>query len=343
MSKKNNKGLTLVELMVTVAILSIVLAGVYTVYINTSKHSLREYRVAESEMELEITKNFIERDIAMAGYGLADDYDFDDDGIQNFTPTAIGATDGGTNDSDTLTLMGTALGRFSRAAQGWTHVMTTAPTFQQWNDAREDLNTGDKVIFIEPNTKSLVGAGGLWEFDYPSTPAAIQEGTLVYGIDIQPGSFPYYAVEYSLGGTTPAVCAPGTQNLQRAEDRTNVLSPQNPLPLLACVLDLQIVFGLDTNEDGTIDSWDNGGTTTASPPYTDYDILKKRLKQVRVYMLVQLGSRNLDEDVYPTGTSFRVGDADLGGGIGRDVVLTDAQRRYRWKVVSLNVTPRNLR
>jgi len=346
MFKQNNKGLTLIELMVTVAVLSIVLAGIYTVYVTTARHSAREYKIAESEMELEIVKNFIERDIAMAGYGLAENYDYDEDGVQEFTPIAIGATDGGVNAPDTLTLMGTAVARLDRATQGWTHVSSTTPTYQTWGDAREDLVAGDMVMFMEPSTKALLVTSGTttWEFPYlGGSPDTIQKGTLVYGLETTSGSNPYYAVEYSLGGTPPDVCASGTQNLQRAESRNLPLSTSDRTPLLACVLDFQVAFGLDTNEDGSIDFWDDGGTIASLAPYTNPATLRERLKQVRIYMLVQLGGRNPDADVYPSGTVIRVGDTTLPQTIGRDITLTTDQRRYRWRVVSLNITPKNLR
>jgi hypothetical protein len=39
-----------------------------------------------------------------------------------------------------------------------------------------------------------------------------------------------------------------------------------------------------------------------------------------------------------------VGELDLvGGATGRDVQLTSAQRNYRWRVVTIVVTPRNIR
>ncbi len=339
---KDNKGVTLVELMIAMAIFSIVLAGVYTVYITTAKHSFKGYKEAESEMELLIVKNFIERDIAMAGYGLANNYDFDEDGIQNFIPIAIGATDGSVNAPDTLTLMGTAIGRLSRAAQGWTNVVAKTPTFQTWNDARENLEQNDRVIYMEPNTQTLLASAATWQFNYPDSPATIQEGTLVYGINTTNSKFPYYAVEYSMGGAAHKICAPGAQELERAESRNNIPPLSNErISILPCILDLQVAFGLDTDEDGTVETWDNGGAITALPPYDDYATLIRQLKQVRVYILAQSGSRNPDEDVYPYGASFRVGDTVLG--IGRDITLTDEQRRYRWRVVFLSITPKNLR
>jgi hypothetical protein len=42
--------------------------------------------------------------------------------------------------------------------------------------------------------------------------------------------------------------------------------------------------------------------------------------------------------------TIRVGELDLvGGTTGRDVQLTAAQRNYRWRVLTIVVTPRNIR
>jgi prepilin-type N-terminal cleavage/methylation domain-containing protein len=348
------KGVTLTELLVVLAIFSIVIAGVYAVYVTQVKHTTREHRVAESEMELDIIKNFMERDIAMAGYGLADDYS-----PCTFAPTAVSATDG---NPDILTLMGTALGSLSRGAQSWSYITSddiSPPTFKTWGDAREDIQGGDRIIYIEPNTKSLLTSGGCpdptaWRFTYtppPSSPTTVR-GNLVYGLynysaGITEATQPYYAVRYYIGsGTSPSTCAGGTNSLLRAESRTSA-APSSGDPVLDCVRDLQVAFGLDTNDDGDIDCWDNGGTRTAT--YTDIRDFRKRLKQVRVYMLVQIGRRDPDREVYTAGVddTFRVGDASLvacdGGTVGWDVTLTAEQRWYRWRVVSLSITPRNLR
>ena len=332
--------MTLTEVLVVLAIFSIVIAVVYGVYVKGIKHTTREHRVAESEMELEILKNFLERDIALAGYGLADDYDFDSNGTQNFTPRAIGSAN---TDPDTLTLMGTALGRLSRGSQGWSYIMTATPTFKMWNDARENVQVNDRVIYVEPHTKTLLASGGNWRFIYPNSPTT-ERGSIVYGLTTEPQAGdpeitqPYHIVQYTLGGTTPATCAPGTQSLLRAETS----APANPV--LDCISDFQVALGLDINEDGTIDCWDNGGVLAAT---YDNRVLKKRLKQMKVYMLAQIGMRDPETVVYPAGQSFRVGDNTLiacaGGTVGRDVPLTDVQRWYRWRVISLGITPRNLR
>lgn len=366
MLKSNFNGTTLTELLITLAIFSIVMAGIYSVYTMYSRHATREYRLAQSEVEIVLAKNIIERDVMMAGYGLADDYP---GFVFSPEPVSIGATDNiapgstpnplggrypttGLAGADALYMMGTALGIYSRAAQGWSYLKSTSPhEFQMWEDDRENIHPGDRVIYVEPNTRTLIAEGSTWRFVAPSAPEFGEEsgrGSLVYGLSRPPsgGGFeiprPYYIIQYRLGGSPsalPKTCAHGTRSLQRVE----MTGGESIEPLLACVRDIQIAFGVDVGEpeDGTIDFWDNGGTLVSS-----YDALsrKRRLKQVRVYLLVQQGERDPDYlYVNPENPSnparIRVGDERLG--IGRDVNLTTEQRRYRWRRIALTVMPRN--
>lgn len=350
-------GYTLIEILVTLAVFGIIMSGLYAAYIPQLKHTGREYRIAEGEVELGIFKKMIERDLNLAGFGLADDY-----AGAGFAPRPISATN---SDSapDVLLLAGTALGTSSRASSSWSYISDAGdsgfspnpPQNQIWNDGREDLQTDDRVIIMEPTSKRLLTLNGEWLFTYLGSTAGSPllenavagddlvdntEGTLIYGLGAAgaTASLPYYAAEYRLGGTPPQSCAPGTQSLLRAESRDADPPPSSVRrPLLSCVLDFQVEFGLDTNEDGVLDTWDHGGATAAS-----YDVpsLRRRLKQIRAYFLVQSGERDLDY-FYPSST-VRTGDSSLGAN-GRVVTLSDEQRRYRWRVISVTVSPLNLR
>jgi hypothetical protein len=174
---------------------------------------------------------------------------------------------------------------------------------------------------------------------------------LLYGLSRPPQSGepemprPYYIVQYRLGGASadmPAICSKGTRSLQRVE----MSDGESIEPLLACVRDFQVSFGLDTDDDGTIDTWDPISTGNFQADTYDLKTLKRRLKQVRVYILVQAGNRdpdymysNPDNPAKPN--TIRVGDSMLG--TGRDITLTADQRRYRWRVMTISVTPRNIK
>jgi prepilin-type N-terminal cleavage/methylation domain-containing protein len=333
----NNRGFSLVEVLIVIGIFSVLMAAVSVTFSTQVRHGSRDYRVAESEIEMGIVKNLLERDIALAGYGLADDY-----GATGFTPRSAAGAVG------SLTLTGTALGLNYRAPLHWTYATTAAPAFRVWGDSREDLVAAEQVILLEPNTEQILTQGGApsWRFQYNSSGSLVDSGgvdwasptigTLVYGVD--PGATePFATVTYSLStANLPSNCATGTSNLERVESWGGSAVT---IPLLACTLSLQTAFGLDTDENGAIDLWDNNGGAVASG-YSQAT-LAKRLKQLRVYLLVQNGNRDASY-TYPTAT-VRVGDALLGTGTGADVPLNAELRRFRWRLVSIDVTPRNVR
>jgi prepilin-type N-terminal cleavage/methylation domain-containing protein len=333
-------GFTLVEILVSIAIFAIIATAVYAAFIAQMKHSTREYKIAESEMEVGIARNIIERDLAVTGFGIADDYS----GFTGFTIPRVASI---STSPYTLTLTGTALGINSRSTQAWsfiTDVPAGVPAFQEWNDAREKLRANDYVILMNPSTKTLLGNPGNWSFRYNSantdlTPALANPnvGTLVYGLSESSTvpTQPYCAVAYSLGGTPPSACAPGTSNLLRAESVTSA-APAGGNQLLACVRDFQVSFGLDTDNNGTIDSWDSDGTSSDNTNFTPKE-LKKAIKQIKMYILTQASNRDFTY-TYPN-ASVRVGEDSIS--TGHIINLTSDQRRYRWKLVTISVTPRN--
>lgn len=353
-------GVGLIEILFSLAIFSVLMGAIYASFVTQTRQMTTQYRIAEAEMEIGIAKGIIERDLMMAGYGLADSYDFDNDGIQNFTPKPAFATLT-TALPDRLYLQATGLSMRSRASQAWSYFSAVPGTvrYQSWSDPRENLRTDtitnnrDAMILIEPSTKKLLAQGGNWLFRFDGYSSAVQTvsgstaltnpqvGTVAYGLELAgdsnptPPSQPYYTVKYYRSTTSiPGGCAPGTFDLMRAEsDRTG--NPTGGDRILSCVLDFQVAFGLDTNDDGVLDFWDDNGAQLAG--YSS-DLARKRLKQIRVYILTQYGKR--EEGYTYSLDKVRVGE---GTTIGRDMDLTTEQRRYRWKLLTLFGTMRNVR
>lgn len=350
-SRAGQGGFTMVEMLVAMAIFSIILAGIYRAYSVQLGHLTREYKSADTEIELDIARGIIERDLLMAGFALADN--------SGELPAE------GTNGTpDTLVLRGTELGLASRGVKGWAVVDTVDPagitptTFLTFNDPREDLRAGDTVIIMEPTERNLKNKGGVTLFKYhgpnnfltypasadPGTKLAdvIKQDDLIYGLGMDPGaSQTYYAAKYYLAtpATRPVDWAPDTFYLARAESDTAATPTEdatNDPKILGRVLDFQVAFGLDTDKNGEVDLWDNGGASQANA--MGIDDYREKVKLVRAFVLVQSGSKD-SSYTYPSAT-VRVGDS--GDGIGRDITLTDEQRRYRWKVLSLRIAPRNI-
>jgi prepilin-type N-terminal cleavage/methylation domain-containing protein len=360
------EGFSLMELLVTTAIFSILLAGVFGAYFSQLDHSTREYRVAESEVELGIAKRIIEHDLEMSGYGLAGEYSGSATAFNPMPVTFDDAT--GPGGADELFLMGTALGLSDRVSQGWSYVVdfdaSSPPKVNirdDWADARELIGDNDRVVMVDPSSKNLLtDSGGNWLFKYTvtgtttdivnlaGTPFSSDIGSLVYGLygsgnsgkDTTVGVRPYYTVHYYLGSTSPSdnpdLCAPGTGSLLRAESVTTE-APSGGDPLLACVRDFQVAVGLDTNGNGMVDNWDDDNSIIGVVGFTREN-MNDQLKRIKVFLLIQSGNRDSDY-TYPLST-IRVGE---GTTIGRDITLTAEQRKYRWRLVSLSVQPRNVR
>ena len=64
----SSKGFTLIELMVALAVTSILLAGIYTTYITQLKSHLTQQLIVEMQQNLRAAMFIIERDIRMAGH-----------------------------------------------------------------------------------------------------------------------------------------------------------------------------------------------------------------------------------------------------------------------------------
>jgi prepilin-type N-terminal cleavage/methylation domain-containing protein len=344
MKRQNRHGFTLIEVLASLVIFGIASAAVFSSYNAQVKQTSFAFHRSKSQMDLQIAKNLIERDTVMAGFGLADDFTGHPNATGLLTETrAIGGTNGAAPASDTLTMMGTALGIGSRAAEGWTVSASAAQAPVTWQDSgRDNLKTGDRYIAMDPFKKKIVllPPANKWEGTFNAgTASGLAQGTVLFGLDLNAlavaGIMPHYWVQYSVQPSTslPATCEAGTQALRR--DETQIDGMWNEEPLINCVLNMQVAFGLDQNDDDLINLWDNGGVAAA---LLSADQLNNELKQVRIYVLVQGSNRDPD---YRSHSPIRVGDADLG--IGEDVALTAEQEKYRWELLAMTVTPRNIR
>jgi len=108
-------------------------------------------------------------------------------------------------------------------------------------------------------------------------------------------------------------------------------------PLLDCVADMQVVYGLDTSGAGVVNSHTTVPLTTAAD-------IRSQLKEVRVYILAHEGRKDLFYN-YPS-EWIRVGE-DFGGTVqGRDFNLKDRlgddYKYFRWKVYTIVLRPKNL-
>jgi hypothetical protein len=135
----------------------------------------------------------------------------------------------------------------------------------------------------------------------------------------------------------PQACAPNTGILYKATINQGD-GARNPEPLIDCVADMQVIYRLDNDNNGTIDSTVNdiSGLTAQQ--------IRDRVKEVRVYILSHEGE--LDRSFRYRNSTITVGEIFGGILFGRTFNLSatigSGWENYRWKVSTLVVKPRNL-
>lgn len=119
------------------------------------------------------------------------------------------------------------------------------------------------------------------------------------------------------------------------------------MPLLDCVADMQVVYGLDTAGTGInahIDTNDITKATGRDLSLDTADSIRNSLREVRIYILAQEGKKDRFY-TYPSETII-VGE-DFGGTTKGRVfnlknLLGDDYKYFRWKVYTIVLRPKNL-
>jgi hypothetical protein len=182
----------------------------------------------------------------------------------------------------------------------------------------------------------------------------------VYGVDpFTSLRFPFNRSDYfvarpSVTTTIPSYCAPNTGILYK----TTVNHDGGGLtyiPILDCVLDMQVVLGWDWDNNGIIDTYSNADGTVAAGLVTNVTAalsqvnnnsitttpnIRNNLKLVKVYIIAQNGKRDTG---FTTTSPLEVGDAaEVSLTRPAGFSLAADQLNYRWKVYRIVVRPKNL-
>lgn len=292
------------------------------------------------------------------------------------------------NGTDYLVVKATSVGR-SAVAQKWSYLNYSANVVSpnKWRSSSENFASGDRVVVLKRTVTTSTSkselvkdssAGASFFFAYSdvgfeqfsSTSATLMT---VYGVDRTPTSSPvnlrmpfnradfFVAVPPSSSATKkkPSFCSTdsnvGTLYKMTVNHADGKL---NPVPLLDCVADMQIVLGWDlrtstgAGQDGIVDTWSNADGSTVSgsasvgdvqTALTSVSTIRSALKLVKVYVLAQDGRKNLG---YTAPATILVGDADTKTGesslLTRTYALSSEMRNYKWKVYRIVTRPKNL-
>lgn len=256
-------------------------------------------------------------------------------------------------------------------ARKWTNVsfdkdgVKVPPTV--WGAPGRDLVAGDQVIVVKnalnttPPSRKLMATGST-VFSTPfatystmTNPHSNGDTFVVYGVNSGAGlRMPFNRADYYIKRPTDpdkipqsCVASDGIGILYKALFSNTVAGGKVEIPLLDCVADMQVVYGLDTDEGGRVNHY----ADSAEIILKTAEEIRAQLKEVRVYILAQEGKKDrFYSHTYPLDT-ITVGETlnyGLNNGLllGRKFNLNDRigseYKNYRWKVYTLVVRPKNL-
>ncbi|MDD5008671.1 MAG: PilW family protein [Syntrophorhabdaceae bacterium] len=362
-------GYSLIELLIVVTLLAIVVIMSSDTFTIAIKQSGQQTKIVEAQVEGIIGLELLRYDIEHAGYGLpwafqnainyneastspATNYN---DSSSNVPRAIAFGNDVGFNLSDYLVIKSTAAS-INSAAQKWTYIITGSQA-KRWSydgttyPATINLENGNKVIVIKPRFDStsvptLVMDGSDFTCTFHSTnfpsefaPSAPAERFMIYGMtdsaSVTSLRMPFNRTDYYIKrpADIPTHCAPGTGILYKGVINHGD-GALTELPVIDCVADMQVIFRLDANGDGTIDSQINNLSALTAQQ------IREQIKEVRVYILAQEGQQDTG---YSHSTQIvTMGEFGLGRNFDLATYIGTGWNRYRWKTYTLTVRPKDL-
>jgi prepilin-type N-terminal cleavage/methylation domain-containing protein len=357
-------GFSLIELLIVTTIIAIVVimsSNTFTIILNQSG---QETKAVGSQIDSIIGIGILRSDIEQAGYGLpwkfqtspsSTNYEADsaitastyNDMPPNLPRAITTGNNAGYNSSDYLVIKSTVSGT-SDTAQRWTYIINGSNP-KVWDSTKLNLTNGSRVIVIKPKVdditdNELVMSGTTFfavfnSTSFPSdfTPKKTSERFLIYGVDPDTDlRMPFNRADYFISRPStnmPTSCAANTGILYKAN--VNHSDGQlTEMPLIDCVADMQIIFRLDTNNDGIVDSQSNDISALSAKQ------IRERVKEVRVYLLVQEGQR--DKSYTHSPSTMTIGEYGLGSNFNLATTIGTGWQNYRWKIHTLVIKPKEL-
>jgi len=364
---KKRDGVTLIELLIVMALVVIVLAMTTNTLPIIFRQSRQQAQVVSAQMEGIIGLDILRSDIEHAGYGLpwsfqpstsisysevstspADTYNDSSNGVPRAilsgNDTIFGS--GYISGSDYLVIKSPMVATNNTATK-WTHIIT-GQTPKSWTS--NNLQNGERVIVIRPSVgdtvfKELVINSADNSFfttfasPFPAafSPTKPSEVFVIYGVDPDTNlRMPFNRADYYVrrpSTNMPSNCAPGTGILYKATVNQSG-GGLNEMPLLDCVADIQVIFGLDTTGSGTVGTRMNDITALTAQQ------IREQVREVRVYVLIHEGERDRYY-TYPNSV-ITVGEFGLGRDFNLSANIGANWQNYRWKLYTMVVKPKNL-
>ncbi len=410
---RQNRGYSLVELLVVTGLLLIVLAIIGNNFITILSSSKGQAKIAETETETIIGLEILRQDIEHAGYGLPwyvsdtnDDGNFSNDwgSLNNYVeaasmnvcnsthnintyndapnnaPRAILSGNNVCSDgSDYLVIKSIAV-RNHGEAQKWTYLWndgakvclncwqgnSCVTSLASCSASSENMEDTTQIVAIAPLKNKiervLITYGTTSPYLFSSQLSNVfssysplkEDVFFLFGVGSDASlRMPFNRADYYISrNNPPSRCANGTGVLEKATLNHADGRLGDYSPLLDCVADMQVVYGVDQSAtpDGQIDCYTND-LSIALPLYNANNI-RDRVKEVRVYILAHEGQ--FDRNYIFGSNTVRVGDSSglircnpsgIDSVLGRDFNLAGITnfQNYRWKVYEFVILPDNLK
>lgn len=332
------EGFTLIEIMVSLAISGIVLAGVYSVYKMQHKSYVVQEQVANMQQSERIALQMIARDIRFAGLGLSCSEggiilteDFNGNGVLNggedINGNGVLNTFGnglGYDGSDTIALAYYTFSPDNRnggVAKTAENFNTASATFQVDDAAGFSDENGENLIMIyetnDPCHYAIVKATNV---DIPSATITHAAGKAIENLPNGAGS------GFSSGDRVKRVNTAGeggiiTYAINDSYVLTRSINGGTGQPLADNIEDMQIAYGFDKDNNGAVEAW------VHSPAGEDMS----RLREIRATMVART-IRNDPE--WKAGARPQVED--------HNPATTAAEAQYRRRILRSTIKLRNI-
>lgn|GEM_PF-3815959 len=309
---KSSKGYSLIELLVTMAIMLIVLSAVYLTYISILKGYKKESATGSKIVEEQSGLEIVRKDISLAGLGLPSD----------ISPVSIS----GAGDNITLNLYSTqnpsnnkTLGylvlKYDNSSNDWSIVY----------DKREDT-TNNNIVVVDGNRKfwvsGIINYGKIPQ-DNATKPQSNNYISFGFPYDVSN----YQTISYKISGTPVERCNPTTKNLTR-----------NNIPIINCVKGFKIFFGVDSNGDGSADIYLEDMTNNYLDNATK---IYNNLNTITLYILTHDGG--IDRSFNYTSDNITFTDSEIGKTVSFSLLGVQDYRYYRWKILKISGKTINVR
>lgn len=254
----------------------------------------------------------------------------------------------------------------NNASKKWINVSYAGglKTPSSWGDPARDFAASDRVIVIKNNLNTtpvsrqlMVTSGGSFYAQF-STYSTLIKSPLdgdtyqIYGVSTNNLKMPFNRADYYISSpaSMPKGCAPGTGVLYKSNISHSGGGYDPIVPLLDCVADMQIIYGVGSAGSPVVNLYDNTTDflTLVNSSTDKAGTIRDQLKEIRVYVLAQDGKKDILYNYSSVNLSSRVLVGEKINGIDRGrsfplgTLIGSDYKNYRWKVYTIVVRPKNL-